>query len=74
MAETPKQISNLNKSTSCVTFNFDTIICWESQNLRESAIDLPRLIELTVGEDITSYGCGNFGADFFVCTKCATRD
>ena len=33
-------------------------------------IDLPRLIELTVGEDITSYGCGNFGADLFVCTKC----
>ena len=34
---------------------FDTVICWESQNLRENVIDLPvlRLMELTVGEDIT---------------------
>ena len=31
---------------------FDTVICWESQNLRESVIDLPCLIELTVGEDV----------------------
>ena len=38
-----------------------------------SVIDLPRLIELTVGEDITSYGCGNSGADLFVCTKCYER-
>ena len=53
MAETPKQMSNVNTSASCV----DTIICWESQNLHESEIDLPCLIELTVGEDITSYGC-----------------
>ena len=43
---------------------FDTIF---------SVIDLPRLIELTVGEDITSYGCGNSGADLFVCTKCYER-
>ena len=48
---------------------FDTVFCWESQNLRESVIDLPRLIELTVGEDIASYGCGNSGADLFVCKK-----
>ena len=52
---------------------FDTVICWESQNLQESVIDLTRLIELTVGEDITSYGCGNSGADLFVCTKCYER-
>ena len=38
-----------------------------------SVIDLPRLVELTVGEDITSYGCGNSGADLFVCTKCYER-
>ena len=31
---------------------FDTVICWESQNLRDSVIDLPRLIELKVSEDI----------------------
>ena len=43
---------------------FDTIF---------SVIDLPRLIELTVGEDITSYGCRNSGADLFVCTKCYER-
>ena len=48
---------------------FDTVICWESQNLRESVIDRPRLIKLTVGEDITSYRCGISGADLFVCTK-----
>ena len=54
MAEMPKQISNVNKSASCATFNFDTIICWESQSLWESVIDLPRRIELTVGEDITA--------------------
>ena len=52
---------------------FDTVICWESQNLRESVIDLPHLIELTVGEDITSYGCGNSGADLFACMKCYER-
>ena len=52
---------------------FDTVIFWESQNLQESVIDLTRLIELTVGEDITSYGCGNSGADLFVCTKCHER-
>ena len=52
---------------------FDTVICWESKNLRESVIDLPRLIELTVREDITSYGCGHSGADLFVCTKCYER-
>ena len=52
---------------------FNTVICWESQNLQESVSDLPRLIELTVGEDITSYGCGNSGADLFVCTKCYER-
>ena len=52
---------------------FDTVICWESQNLRESVIDLPRLIELTVGEDITSYGCENSRADLFVYTKCYER-
>ena len=49
--------------------HFNTVICWESQNLRESVIDLLRLIELTVDEDITSYGCGNSVADLFVCTK-----
>ena len=70
MAETLKQISNVNTSASC----FDTIICWESQNLRESVIDLPRLIELTVRENITSYRCGNSGADLFVySTKCYER-
>ena len=63
---------NIYKSASCATL-CDTIICWESQNLRENVIDLPRLFELTVGEDITCYGCGNFGADFFVCTKCYER-
>ena len=52
---------------------FDTVICWESQNLQESVIDLTRLIKLTVGEDITSYGCGKSGADLFVCTKCYER-
>ena len=52
---------------------FDTVICWESQNLRESVIDLPHLIELTVREDFTSYGCGNSGANLFVCTKCYER-
>ena len=51
----------------------DTVICWESQTLRVSVIDLPRLIVLIVGEDITSYGCGNSGADSFVCTKCYER-
>ena len=35
--------------------------------------DLPRLIELTVAEDITSYRCGNSEADLFVCTKCYER-
>ena len=49
------------------------VICRETQNLEESVIDLPRLIELTVSEDITSYGCGNSGADLFVCTKCHKR-
>ena len=49
---------------------FDSVICWESQNLRESVIDLPHLIELTVGEDITSYRCGTSVADLFVSTKC----
>ena len=43
---------------------FDTVICWESQNLRESVIDLTRLIELTGG---------NSGAYLFVCTKCQER-
>ena len=62
MAETPKQISNVNTSASCATF----WICWKSQNLLESVIDFPRLIELTVDEYITSYGCGNSGADLFV--------
>ena len=52
---------------------FDRVICWESQNFRESVIDLPRLMELTVDEDITSYGCGTSGADLFVCTKCYKR-
>ena len=52
---------------------FDNVICREGYNLWESVIDLPRLIELTVGEDITSYGCGNSGADLFVCTKCYER-
>ena len=52
---------------------FDTVICWESQNLQESVIDLTRLIELTVGEYITSYGCEKSGADLFVCTKCYER-
>ena len=28
---------------------------------------------LTIGEDIASYGCGNSGADLFVCTKCYDR-
>ena len=60
MTETPKQISYVNTSASCATS------CAKSQNL-------PRLIELTVGEDITSYGCGNYGADLFVCTKCCER-
>ena len=38
-----------------------------------------RLIELTVGENdeeevpITSYWCGNYGADLFVFTKCYER-
>ena len=52
---------------------FDSVICWESQNFRESVIDLPRLIEWTVGEDITSYRCGTSGADLFVSTKCYER-
>ena len=36
-------------------------------------IHLPCLIELTVREDIASYGCGNSGADLFVCAKCYER-
>ena len=31
------------------------------------------MIELTIGEDIGSYGCRNSGADLFVCTKCYDR-
>ena len=52
MAEMPKQISNVNISASCATFRH----CWESQNLRESVIDLPRLIKLTISEEITLTG------------------
>ena len=49
---------------------FDTVNCWESQNLRESVVDLPRLIDLTVDEDITSYATLRYaGADLFVWTK-----
>ena len=59
MAETPKQSSNLNTSARFLC----DVFSWETQNLGESVIDLPRLIELTVGKDITSYGCGNSGAD-----------
>ena len=47
--------------------------CWESQKLRESVINLPRLIELTIGEDIASYGCRDSGADLFVCKRCSDR-
>ena len=57
-----------------IEFEYKRFLCdvfsWETQNLGESVIDLPRLIELTVGKDITSYRCGNSGADLFVCTKC----
>ena len=53
---------------------FDTVNCWESQNLRESVVDPPRLIELTVDEDITSYATLRYsGADLFVWTKCFER-
>ena len=53
---------------------FDTVICWESQNLRESVVNLPRLIELTVDEDITSNATLRYsGADVFVWTKCFER-
>ena len=63
---------NVNTSASCATF--DTVICWESRNLRESVlISLPLLIELTVGEGITFFRGRNSGADLFVCTKCYKR-
>ena len=52
MAEKPKQISNVNISASCATFRHG----WESQNLWESVIDLPRLIELIISEEITLTG------------------
>ena len=52
---------------------FYIVVCWESQNLQESVVDIPLLIELTVDEDITSYGHGSSGADLFLCTMCYVR-
>ena len=70
MAETPKKIIECHNN--CFLCNVFTPSSAERVKIfGKSVVDLARLIDLTVGESITSYGSS--GADLFVCTKCYKR-
>ena len=70
MAETPKKIIDCHNK--CFICNVFTPSSAERVKIfGKSVVDLARLIDLTVGENITSYGSS--GADLFVCTKCYKR-
>ena len=70
MAETPKKI--IECDIKCFLCNVFTPSSAERVKIfRRSVVNLPSLIDLTVGEDIISYGSS--GADLFVCMNCYKR-